>query len=68
MKVILDEITSGKFAEEFVGEVKAGGSNFDALRQRGAAHQIETVGKELRSMMPWISAGKKSVTEVSGGD
>ena len=68
MKVILDEITSGKFAEEFVGEVKAGGSNFDALRKRGAEHQIETVGKELRSMMPWISAGKKSVTEVSGGD
>ena len=68
MKVILDEITSGKFAEEFVGEVKSGGANFEALRKRGAEHQIETVGKELRSMMPWISAGKKSVTEVSGGD
>ncbi|MCU1497469.1 MAG: ilvC [Acidimicrobiales bacterium] len=68
MKVILDEITSGKFAEEFVGEVRSGGANFDALRKRGAEHQIETVGKELRSMMPWISAGKKSVTEVSGGD
>ena len=68
MKVILDEITSGKFAEEFVGEVKSGGANFEALRKRGAEHQIETVGRELRSMMPWISAGKKSVTEVSGGD
>ena len=68
MKVILDEITSGKFAEEFVGEVKSGGANFEALCKRGAEHQIETVGKELRSMMPWISAGKKSVTEVSGGD
>ena len=68
MKVILDEITSGKFAEEFVGEVRSGGANFDALRKRGAEHQIETVGKELRAMMPWISAGKKSVTEISGGD
>jgi len=68
MKVILDEITSGKFAEEFVGEVRSGGANFDALRKRGAEHQIETVGKELRGMMPWISAGKKSVTEISGGD
>src|SRR5690606_39127962 len=68
MKNVLDDITSGRFAEQFVGEVKSGGSNFDALRKAGAEHQIETVGKELRSMMPWISAGKKSVTEISGGD
>ncbi|MBX3284828.1 MAG: ketol-acid reductoisomerase [Actinobacteria bacterium] len=68
MKQILGEITSGQFAEEFVGEVRSGGANFEALRKRGAEHQIETVGKELRSMMPWISAGKKSVTEISGGD
>ena len=61
-------LTSGRFAEQFVNEVKSGGSNFDALRRKGAEHQIETVGKELRSMMPWISAGKKSVTEISGGD
>ena len=68
MKNVLDDITSGRFAEQFVGEVKSGGANFEALRKRGAEHQIETVGKELRSMMPWISAGKKSVTEISGGD
>ncbi|CAN5747279.1 ketol-acid reductoisomerase [soil metagenome] len=68
MKNVLDDITSGRFAEQFVNEVKTGGSNFDALRKRGAEHQIETVGKELRGMMPWISAGKKSVTEISGGD
>ena len=67
MRKILDEITSGKFAEEFVGEVRAGGSNFDALRKRGAEHQIETVGKELRGMMPWISAGKTRVQDASGG-
>ncbi len=68
MKKILGEIQSGEFAAEFVGEIKGGGANFDALRKRGAEHQIETVGKELRGMMPWISAGKKSVTEISGGD
>ena len=68
MKNVLDDITSGRFAEQFVNEVKSGGSNFDALRRKGADHQIETVGKALRSMMPWISAGKKSVTEISGGD
>ncbi len=67
MKTILDDIRSGSFAEEFMGEVKGGANHFQELRDQGAAHQIETVGKELRSMMPWISAGKKSVSEISGG-
>ena len=57
MKKILGEIQSGEFATEFVGEVAAGGANFTALREAGKAHQIETVGAELRGMMPWISAG-----------
>jgi ketol-acid reductoisomerase len=68
MKNVLDDITSGRFAEQFVSEVKGGGANFDALRKAGAEHPIESTGKALRSMMPWISAGKKSVTEISGGD
>ena len=38
------------------------------LRKAGQDQQIEQVGKELRAMMPWISGGKKSVTEISGGD
>jgi ketol-acid reductoisomerase len=68
MKKVLDEIQNGEFAKEFVGEVKAGGSNFEALRQAGKDHQIETVGAQLRSMMPWISAGKTKVEDASGGD
>ncbi|HXH55803.1 MAG TPA: ketol-acid reductoisomerase [Iamia sp.] len=68
MKTILDEIRSGRFAEEFVGEIKGGGSRFDALRQAGKEHQIETVGAELRGMMPWISQGKTKVEDASGGD
>jgi len=68
MKKVLADITSGKFAEQFVDEVRSGGANFAELRRAGQEHQIETVGKELRAMMPWISGGKKSVTEISGGD
>ncbi|MEI2700034.1 MAG: hypothetical protein V9E94_17495 [Microthrixaceae bacterium] len=68
MKKILGEIQSGEFATEFVGEVQAGGANFNALREQGKAHQIEQVGAELRSMMPWISAGKVKVEDISGGD
>jgi len=68
MRKILGEIKSGAFAEEFIGEVRGGGRRFAELRAQGEAHQVEAVGRELRTMMPWISAGKQSVTEVSGGD
>jgi ketol-acid reductoisomerase len=27
---------------------------FNAMRRQGAEHQIESVGKELRDMMPWL--------------
>ena len=68
MRKILGEIRSGEFAAEFVGEVASGGAGFAALREAGKAHQIEQVGAELRQMMPWISAGKVRVEDVSGGD
>jgi ketol-acid reductoisomerase len=68
MKKILGEIQSGKFAEEWIAESRGGRANFQSLRDAGKTHQIEAVGKELRGMMPWISAGKQSVQEASGGD
>ncbi len=68
MKKILGEIRSGEFATEFVDEVRSGGSRFNELREAGKAHQIEQVGAELRDMMPWISAGKVKVEDISGGD
>jgi ketol-acid reductoisomerase len=67
MQKILKEIQSGKFAREWVKESETGRVNFNALREAGAKHPIEEVGKRLRGMMPWLSAGKKSVSEVSGG-
>ncbi len=67
MKKILGEIQSGQFAEEWIAESRSGRANFHALEEAGKSHQIESVGKELRSLMPWIRAGKASVTETSGG-
>jgi ketol-acid reductoisomerase len=54
MKQILDEIQSGEFAKEWIAENRAGGENFDRMREEGADHQVERVGKDLRDMMPWI--------------
>ena len=67
MKKILDEITSGKFAEEWVAESDSGRAKFNALREAGRQHPIEKTGAELRAMMPWISAGKQKVSDASGG-
>jgi ketol-acid reductoisomerase len=67
MKKILEEIQTGKFAEEWIAESDSGRKRFAELRNAGKNHPIEKVGAQLRSMMPWISKGKKKVSEVSGG-
>ena len=67
MRKILDEIRSGKFAEEWIAESDSGRKRFSELQNAGRNHPIEKVGGQLRGMMPWISKGKKKVAEVSGG-
>jgi ketol-acid reductoisomerase len=67
MRTILDEIQSGRFADEWIAESEAGRPNFERLRQEGKAHPIEQVGARLREMMPWISAGRTKVADASGG-
>ena len=67
MKKILGEIQSGKFAEEWIAESDGGRKRFAELQNAGRNHPIEKVGAQLRSMMPWISKGKKKVSEISGG-
>ncbi len=64
---ILAEVRDGSFAAEWVAESRAGRPNFLRLEAAGHDHPIERVGTELRAMMPWISAGKASVKETSGG-
>jgi ketol-acid reductoisomerase len=54
MKQILGEIQSGEFAKEWIAENRAGGENFNRMREEDAGHQVEKVGKDLRGMMPWI--------------
>jgi len=58
MKKILADIQSGEFAKEWIAENEAGQENFQRMREEAAGKQIEQVGKDLRSMMPWIEEGK----------
>lgn len=54
MKKILTEIQTGYFAKNWILENQAGRPQFNALAKAGREHQIETVGKKLRAMMPWL--------------
>jgi ketol-acid reductoisomerase len=54
MRKILRDIQSGEFAKEWIAENRAGGENFQRLREEAAGAQVEEVGGELRKMMPWI--------------
>ncbi|MGA0969909.1 MAG: ketol-acid reductoisomerase [Ilumatobacteraceae bacterium] len=68
MKKVLTEIQDGTFANEWIAESESGRANYHRMQDEGKQHPIEVVGGRLRSMMPWISAGKQKVAEASGGD
>jgi ketol-acid reductoisomerase len=54
MKQILADIQAGEFAREWIAENRAGQENFKRMREEQAGHQVEVVGRELRSNMAWI--------------
>jgi ketol-acid reductoisomerase len=54
MKKVLADIQSGEFAREWIAENQAGQENFKRMRSEQAGHQVEVVGRELRSQMAWI--------------
>ncbi|MDH7599189.1 MAG: ketol-acid reductoisomerase [Sedimentisphaerales bacterium] len=54
MKKILQEITSGQFAKEWVNEYQSGLKRFNELYQKDYNSLLEQVGRRLRKMMKWI--------------
>ncbi|WP_437186014.1 ketol-acid reductoisomerase [Planctomicrobium sp. SH668] len=56
MKQVLLEIQNGTFARNWLLENKVNQAGFKAIRRREREHQIEQVGRELRSMMTWIDS------------
>ncbi|TMF72724.1 MAG: ketol-acid reductoisomerase, partial [Chloroflexi bacterium] len=59
MRKVLAEIQDGSFAERWLDENSNGRENFMAMRKKDADHQIEQVGRELRSMMTWLEPVEK---------
>lgn len=58
MRQALKRIQTGEYAKMFIQEGASNYPSMTAYRRLNAAHPIETVGENLRSMMPWITSNK----------
>lgn len=56
MRAVLQDIQNGDFAREWIDEHDAGKPRFNIFMNAWKIHQIESVGKRLRAMMPWLCA------------
>lgn len=56
MKKVLTEIQDGTFARNWLVENQVNRPQFNAIRRKETEHQVEKVGKELRSMMSWTDS------------
>jgi len=54
MKDALSEIQSGAFANEWLAQAREGAPFLHEQRAKNREHQIESVGAELRQMMPFM--------------
>ena len=54
MKRMLDEIRSGEYARNWIEENASGRRWFEDTRRQERASRIETVGAELRALMPFL--------------
>ncbi|PYK94430.1 MAG: ketol-acid reductoisomerase [Verrucomicrobia bacterium] len=60
MEAALREIRSGKFAREFIHEMKSGQPGYRKLLREARRHPIETVGRRLRGLMSWRGKNKRN--------
>lgn len=58
MKMLLADIQSGAFANDWMKEAGNGRQLFKQLDDEAREHPIEQVGARLREMMPWLSEGR----------
>ena len=65
MKEVLKDIQSGKFADQFLSEIKSGGKNFKGMREKEANHPIEEIGQAVRSNFRFSHRNKLVDKEVN---
>ncbi|MFP3960407.1 MAG: ketol-acid reductoisomerase [Spirochaetaceae bacterium] len=68
MKKILEAITDGTFASEWIEENRTGGKRFAELREQNEKHIIEEVGARLRKLMPFLNPIEASPSKGIKGE
>ena len=63
MEQVLSEIQDGTFARSWIAEADAGFPEYRRLRDEARSSQLESVGRELRQMMPWLESETKVAPE-----
>jgi ketol-acid reductoisomerase len=63
MEGVLSDIQDGSFAREWIAEADAGFPEYLRLRGEARTSQLESVGRELRQMMPWLESDTKVAPE-----
>jgi ketol-acid reductoisomerase len=59
MEGVLSDIQDGSFATRWIAEAYAGFPEYLRLRGEARTSQLESVGRELRQMMPWLESDTK---------
>jgi hypothetical protein len=69
MKRVLGEIQSGAFANEWLAQAGRAPPSCSNSAPQNRSHQIEQVGSQLRSLMPFIDVSRSDAgrTQVLGG-
>jgi ketol-acid reductoisomerase len=65
MQKLLDRIQDGTFAHNWIEENENNRPNFNRRRVEEGQHQLESVGRELRRMMPFVNP--REVVPGAGG-
>lgn len=55
MRAMLEQIRSGEFAREYLGEMDSGGASLRARRQALHRHPSEEAGARVRALLPWLT-------------
>jgi len=63
MEQVLSEIQDGTFARNWIAEADAGFPEYRRLQEEARSSQLESVGRELRQMMPWLESETKVAPE-----
>ena len=63
MREILKEVQDGRFAREWIAEHASGKPRMRTFKSEAQEHEIERVGEQLRSLMPWMNPNAARASE-----